>query len=175
MKRTAILIILSIVTAAVLSCKTGPAQQVSRLASATASPSAHEAIGLVTDNAKVLDESSRAQLETTLAAFKQRKKIDFAVVTVKSTGNQSARDYSLALARERKQNSFEENVSGLLLLVAVDDRNWHIQITRNLEASLTNDILTDLSTPMTDSFRQNRYSEGILKYVTAVIAKLEQT
>ena len=173
MKRTAILVALSIVTAAVLSCKTGPAQQVSRLATATATPSTHKATGLVTDDAKVLDESSRAQLETTLAELKQRKKIDFAVVTVKSTGAQSVRDYSLALARERKQNSAEENVSGLLLLVAIDDRNWHIQITRNLEASLTNEILTDLSTPMTDSFRQKRYGEGILKYVNAVIAKLE--
>jgi uncharacterized membrane protein YgcG len=27
---------------------------------------------------------------------------------------------------------------------------------------------------MTDSFRQNRYGEGILKYVNALIAKLEQ-
>jgi uncharacterized membrane protein YgcG len=172
MKRTAILITLSIITAAVLSCKSGPAQQVSRIATATASPSTHEATGLVSDDAKVLDESTRRQLETTLAALKEGKKIDFSVVTVKSTGAQSARDYSLALARERKQNNSEENVSGLLLLVAVDDRNWHIQITRNLEASLTNEILTDLSTPMTDSFRQKRYGEGIVKYVNAVIAKL---
>jgi uncharacterized membrane protein YgcG len=95
-------------------------------------------------------------------------------VTVRTTGDKSARDFSLGLARERKNNSIEQNVSGLLLLVAVDDRNWHIQITRNLEVSLTNELLTELSVPMTDSFRQNRYGEGILKYVNALIAKLEQ-
>jgi uncharacterized membrane protein YgcG len=61
------------------------------------------------------------------------------------------------------------------LLVAIDDRNWHIQITRNLEALLTNEILTNLSTPMTDAFRQKQYGEGILKYVNAIIAKLDQT
>jgi len=174
MKKAAIIITLSIVTAATISCKThGPTQQAG-LATSAATPSTFPATGYVTDDAKVLDEASRKQLETTLARLKERKKIDFAVVTVKSTGGKSVRDYSLALARERKNESMEENVSGLLLLVAVDDRQWHIQITRNLEAHLTDEILTNLSTPMTDSFGEKHYGEGILTYVNAIIAKLEQ-
>jgi len=106
--------------------------------------------------------------------LKERKKIDFSVVTVRSTGDKSASDYSLDLARKRKSNSIERNVRGLLLLVAVDDRNWHIQITDNLQKDLTKEILTNLSTPMTDSFKQKQYGEGILKYVNALIAKLDQ-
>lgn len=172
MKKAALLLTLSI---AIISCKSaGPAQQAS-LAPAIASPSTATATGYVTDEAKVIDESTRKQLETTLAALKERKKIDFSVVTVKSTGDKSVRDHSLTLARQRKSDSIEQNVSGLLLLVAVDDRNWHIQITRNLEPHLTNEILTSLSTPMTDSFKQMQYGEGILKYVNALIAKLDQT
>lgn len=129
----------------------------------------------VTDSANVIDQSSRNQLEATLTALKQRDKIDFAVVTVGSTGDQSARDYSLALARERSnQIKNENNIAGLLLLVAVEDRSWHIQVTRNLEDELTSDVLTKLSPPMTDSFRQKAYGEGILKYVNAVINKLAE-
>lgn len=139
----------------------------------TANPSPLKASDYVTDNAKVIDEATKKQLETTLAAFRERTKIDFSVVTVMTTGDKSAFDYSLELARARKENSFEQNVSGLLLLVAVEDRNWHVQITRNLEVQLTKEILTDLSVPMTDSFKQKRYSEGIVKYVNALIAKLE--
>jgi len=152
-----------IVTAAAVSCKTAK----------TSSTISLKTSDYVTDNAKVLDDATRKQLETTLAAFKERTKIDFSVVTVRTTGEKSAFDYSLELARERKNNSFEQNVSGVLLLVAVDDRNWHVQITRNLETQLTKEVLTDLSTPMTDSFKQKRYGEGILKYVNALIAKLE--
>jgi len=111
---------------------------------------------------------------TTFAALKDRKKIDFSVVTVKSTGDKSVFDYSLALARERRKDSIEANVSRLLLLVAVDDRQWRLQITRNLEPHLTNEILTNMSTPMTDSFRQQQYGEGIRKYVNAIIEKLDQ-
>jgi uncharacterized membrane protein YgcG len=168
-----------LITVALVSCNrstpgAGSTQQASAIPPSVATPTPRAAIGYVTDDAKVIDESLRKQLETTLTRLKERKKIDFSVVTVRTTGDKSARDYSLALARERKNNSIEQNVSGLLLLVAVDDRNWHIQITRNLEVSLTNELLTELSAPMTDSFRQNRYGDGIFKYVNALIAKLEQ-
>ena len=127
--------------------------------------------GYVTDSANVIDQLSRTQLEETLAALKQRRKIDFAVVTVQTTGNQSAKEYSLALARERQHLLGENNNGGLLLLVAVEDRDWHIQVTRNLEEQLTNEILTSLSPPMTDSFREKKYGVGIIKYVNAVIQK----
>ena len=174
LKRAAIIITLSIVTVAGVSCKRGPTQQASELATTTASPPAVKAIDYVTDDAKVIDEASRRQLETTLAALKARKHIDFSVVTVKTIGDQSAYDYSLSLARERKKNSNEQNVSGLLLLVSVDDRQWHLQITRNLEAHLTNELLTNLSPPMTDQFKEKHYGEGIIKYVNAVIAELDR-
>ena len=144
------------------------------MVAAAPSPSTVKATGYVTDEASVIDESTRKQLETTLAALHERKQIDFSVVTVKSTGDKPVFDYSLALARERRKDSFEANVSGLLLLVAVDDRQWRIQITRNLEPHLTNEILTNMSTPMTDAFRQKQYSEGIRKYVNAIIEKLDQ-
>ena len=160
MKRVAIIVILTIATVVGLSCKRGPASV--------------KTLDYITDDAKVIDESSRKQLETIFATLKAQKSIDFAVVTVKTTGEQSARDYSLALARQRKASSNENNVSGLLLLVAVDDRKWHIQISRNLEDKLTNEILTNLSGPMTDSFKEKRYGEGIVKYVSAVIAELDR-
>jgi uncharacterized membrane protein YgcG len=179
MNRVAKTIATGLLAVAVVSCNrstpgAGSTQQASTIATSVPTQSPIAAVEYVTDEAKVLDEASRKQLETRLAALKERKKIDFSIVTVRTTGDKSARDFSLGLARERKNNSIEQNVSGLLLLVAVDDRNWHIQITRNLEVSLTNELLTELSVPMTDSFRQNRYGEGILKYVNALIAKLEQ-
>jgi uncharacterized protein len=169
-KKAALLLILI----ATLSCKSGPTQQVSSVVAAVPSPSAVKATGYVTDEANVIDEATRTQLVTTLAALKDRRKIDFSVVTVKSTGDKSVFDYSLALARERRKDSIEANASGLLLLVAVDDRQWQIQITQNLEPHLTKEILTNLSTPMTDAFRQKQYGEGIRKYVNAIVEKLDQ-
>jgi len=151
----------------------GKTQQASAVGSGAASPSTRT--GYVTDSANVMDQTSRNGLESTLAALKQRKKIDFAVITVGSTGTKSASDLSLDLARERSSTVPDgRDNGGLLLLVAVNDRHWHIQVSRNLEDKLTNEILTTLSQPMADSFKQNRYSEGIVRYVNAIISKLAE-
>lgn len=168
-KRTAISIAVSLVTLAIISCNRVESP------STVAGLSRPEAVTYVTDNAKAIDDSSKQQLESKLAALKERKKIDFSIVLVASTGDKSARDYSLTLARERKSSRTDQTViAGLLLLVAVDDRNWHIQISNNLEKDLTPEVLTNLSTPMTDSFQQKKYGEGIIKYVDALIVKLDQ-
>ncbi len=171
MKKAAVVIIFIIIS---ISCKRGPTQPASVAAAAPSPTTVKVTSGYVTDDANVIDEATRKQLETILAALQERRKIDFSVVTVKSTGAKSVFDYSLDLARERKKNSLVQNVSGLLLLVAVDDRQWRLQITRNLEPHLTNEILTNLSTPMTDLFKQKQYAEGIRKYVNAIIEKLDQ-
>ena len=142
--------------------------------SASPSPSPSPQLGYVADSAGIMDPSSRKQLETTLAALKQRDKIDFAVVTLESTGNQSARDYSLDLARDRNRHISGNENGGILLLVAVNDHTWHVQVSRSLEDKLTDEILKSLSRPMTDSFRQKRYGEGIIKYVNAIISKLAE-
>ncbi len=143
-------------------------------ASPSPSPSPSPQLGYVADSASVMEQSSRKQLETTLAALKQRDKIDFAVVTLESTGNQSARDYSLDLARDRNRHISGNENGGLLLLVAVHDHTWHVQVSRSLEDKLTDDILKTLSRPMIDSFKQKRYGEGIIKYVNAIISKLAE-
>ena len=173
MKKTAIVLILIIIS---ISCKSGPTQQVSSVVAAAPSPSTVKPAVYITDNAHVIDEATRKQLETTLAALKERKKIDFSVVTIPSIDDNPIYDYSLGLAQERKKerDSVEQNVAMLLLLVSVDDRQWHVQITRDLESHLTNEILRSMSIPMTDAFRQKQYGEGISKYVNAIIAKLDQ-
>jgi uncharacterized membrane protein YgcG len=188
MKRVAIvaMFIAAVVAAAfVWDNKSGPltvsqktnarTQQSNAVATTVASPSPQATTAYLTDSANVIDQSSRNQLEAALTALKQRDKIDFAVVTVGSTGNQSVRDYSLVLARERNSHIKDENnIGGLLLLVAVEDHKWHVQVSRSLESKLTNEILTTLSQPMTDSFRQRRYGEGIIKYVNVIISKLAE-
>lgn len=139
------------------------------------SPTPRVEFSYVTDHANVIDPSTRTHLESRLAQLRQHEDIDFAVVTVSTSGAQSAFDHSLKLARERGAAINNRNSSGnLLLLVAVEDRQWHIQVSRNLEAELTNEILTQLSSAMTELFKEKRYGEGIEKYVDAIIAKLAE-
>lgn len=131
------------------------------------------AVPYVTDQANVIDEDTRTQLRQRLAQFRAQQDMDFAVVTISTLNGQSVSDNSLKLARDRGALIGNQNSKGnLFLLVVVDDRKWHIQISRNLEAKLTNEILTEMSAPMTESFKEKRYGEGITKYVDAIITKL---
>jgi uncharacterized protein len=126
--------------------------------------------GFVNNFAAVLDRETKEKLEKTLTEFKNSRGIEFAVVTVKTTGNQSAFDYSLALMRDWGVGSPEHG--GLLLLVAIDDRNWHIQISRRIEKVLSNEEVGKFGSVMRTPFREGKYAEGIKRCVDLFIKEL---
>src|ERR1700680_858196 len=70
----------------------------------------------VVDNAGVIDSATNQRMEKILRALKESGDIEFAVVTVKTTGDQDIFDYSLAVARGWGIGSSEGEKNGLLLL-----------------------------------------------------------
>jgi hypothetical protein len=127
--------------------------------------------GFVNDFAKVLDARTKTRLEALVGKLKARANIEFAIVTVKTTGKQDIYDYSLALARSWGVGS-KPGGDGLLLMVATEDRKWRIQVSRSLEADLPNDVVGELGRLMTEPFRRKNYGEGLTKCVEALIARL---
>ena len=63
---------------------------------------------------------------------------------------------------------------GLLLLVAVKDRQWRIEVSRSLEKDLPNDAVLELGRLMSEPFRQQKYGEGVRKCVDAIMARLSE-
>jgi uncharacterized protein len=116
-----------------------------------------------------MDSDSRAKLEQKLDTLKSAGSIDFAVVTVKTTGEQPIADYSLALARCWNLGESNPDKLGLLLLLAVDDRKWHMQISRRMEKVLSNDEIQQAAALMTAELRNQNYAQGIDKCVDATI------
>src|SRR5688572_23308850 len=84
----------------------------------------------VSDYANVIDQSAKDELESKLQKLKSSGNIDFAVVFVETTDGQDIFDYSLALARCWGVGRKNPDKAGLLLLVAVKERKWRIQISR---------------------------------------------
>ena len=129
--------------------------------------------GHVNDYANVIDNATKLRLEKTLRNLRERARIEFGLVTVKTTGKETIFDYSLATARGWGIGG-QNGIDGLLLMVAVDDRKWRVQVTRGLEADLPEDVLTELSGPMVEAFRKASYSEGLTNYVAAIIERLKE-
>lgn len=129
--------------------------------------------GFVNDFARALDAQAKARLTQLVGKLKERSGIEFAIVTVKTTAGQSIDDYSLTLARSWGVGS-KPRGDGLLLMLAVEDRKWHIQVSRSLEADLPNDVLADLGNLMHEPFRQRNYGEGLTRCAEAIIARLSE-
>jgi uncharacterized membrane protein YgcG len=125
--------------------------------------------GFVNDFAGVLSEKEKQDLEAALKKLQERAKIDFGVAVVETTGDRTPFDYSLAMAKEWKIGS--EN-GGILYVIAVKDRKWHIQITRDLEDDLTNAEVKTIGDVLVTDFKNKKYGAGIKKVVNKMIAEL---
>ncbi len=130
--------------------------------------------GFVNDFADVFDPEAERQLESLLMELKSKSEIEFAVVTVNTTGNESIFDYSLALARQWGVGPKDTSRGGgLLLMLSINEREWRLQVSRSLEKDLPDEVCKELGDQSLDLYRQGKYSEGIRKYVDAIIARLE--
>jgi uncharacterized protein len=131
--------------------------------------------GFVNDYAKVFDSESKARLESALTELREKSDIEFAIVTIETTGGQSIFEYSLAVARGWGVGPKDTSRGGgLLLMLAIKDRDWWIQVGRSLEKDLPDKVCKELGDQSKDLYRQRKYSEGIIKYVKAIIERLER-
>lgn len=129
----------------------------------------------VTDDANVLDAGTKERLATILNRLKERADIEFAVVTVPTTGDRDILGYSISLARGWGIGSNEGEKNGLLLVVAVNDRKWRVEVSRHLEGDMTDGLAGEIARQrLVPQFRQNNYAQGISDFVQAAIATLAE-
>jgi uncharacterized protein len=130
--------------------------------------------GYVNDYANVIDAPTKARMERWLTNLKERADIEFAVVTVPTTGGQDIFNYSLAVARGWGIGSSESEKKGLLLLIAIQDRKYQAQVSRHLEGDLPDGLVGEIGRRLREPFRANNYSKGISDAVQTFIATIGQ-
>lgn len=141
-------------------------------AQSTASP-LPSPTGYVNDYANVIDPATRERMETILTNLDKSQKIEFAVVTVKTTGGQDIFDYSLAVMRGWGIGSVEK--PGLLLLAAIDDRKYFTQVSRHLEGDLPDSVVGSIQRQwLVPAFKEGMYSDGLMATMQAFVATLAE-
>jgi uncharacterized protein len=132
--------------------------------------------GYVNDYANVIDQATEDRLETILTNLKTVGQIEFAVVTVDTTGDTPIFDYSLAVARGWGIGSKEGDQAGLLLLVAIRDRKYFTQTSRHVEGDLPDGLLGQIQRQrLVPPFREGNYAKGISDTAETYIATLAQS
>jgi uncharacterized protein len=137
-------------------------------------PAVPENTGFVNDYANVIDAGTKAALEKRLKDLRDGTpaKIEIGVLTVKTTGGADIFDYSLAVARAWKIGSKEQENPGLLLVVAIDDRKYFTQVSRDAEGDIPDGVAGQLQRQyLVPAFKQGQYAKGIQDTVEAYISR----
>ncbi len=130
--------------------------------------------GYVNDFAGVIDAATKQRLENILANLKQHADIEFAIATVKTTGEQDIFDYSLQVARNWGTGSRTSKKKSLLLLVAVDNGKYFTQISRGIEGDLPDGLVGDMGQRLREPLRAGNYGAGLMTAVRAFVAAIAE-
>ena len=127
----------------------------------------------VVDNANVIDPETEQKLGSIYLNLKQRADIEFAVVTIDTTGGQDIFEYSLAVYRGWGIGS--KTNDGFLLLIAVKDRKYYTQVGYHLEGDLNDGLVGELQRQyLVPEFKRGNYGKGVYDTVQAYVATLAE-
>ncbi len=138
------------------------------------SPLPKPVIGPVNDYVGVMQPADIAALNRELIDFKKKYNVEFAVAVVDTTGGRDISEYSIAVARGWGIGSTDQDNPGALLLVAVSDRKYFTQISRDLEDELTDGLAGSIQRQyLVPEFKKGNYGKGIADTMHAYMARVE--
>jgi uncharacterized protein len=132
--------------------------------------------GFVNDYAGVIDAQTKQRLETRLKEFKENTQppIEIGIAVIRTTGGRELQEYSLAVARGWGIGSKEDDNPSALLMVAIDDRKYFTQVSKDLEDELPDGVVGSLQRQfLVPEFKKGNYAKGISDTVEAYIATIE--
>ncbi len=130
----------------------------------------------VMDYVGVLDANTKQSLERKIIAFRDstNPRVELAVAIVATTDGREIFDYSLAVSRGWKIGSKEQDNPSALLIVAVNDRKYYTQVSRDLEDELPDGMVGQLQRQnLVPAFRQQNYGKGISDTIDAYITTIQ--
>lgn len=129
----------------------------------------------VNDLAGLLSAQTVAELNRKIKDFKAQTDppVVLAVAIVRTTGDRDIFDYSLAVARGWKVGTDRDDNPSALLFIAIDDRKYVTQVSRDLEDELPDGLAGQLQRRhLVPAFKRGDYDKGVRDTVDAYIATI---
>jgi uncharacterized protein len=128
--------------------------------------------GYVSDLANVLSASDKETLESFCTKVDQQLSAQFAIVTIKTLGDQPIEDFTLELGR--RWGVGDKKNEGLLLLLVIQDHKDRIEVGRGLEPYITDAISGDTLRAMRPLMRGGNYSAAVMQGVQTLSARIAE-
>jgi uncharacterized protein len=140
-----------------------------------AHPSLPGPIGYVSDHAQVLDAEGKERMRSVCQDLERKTGVEMVVVTVPSiTPFLSANDYATALY-EKWKIGFTQQEHGVMVLVAVQERQAAITLGRRMMPIITPDVRNEVgSTYLSPAVRLGRFGDGLYRTVVALAASAQE-
>jgi uncharacterized protein len=116
--------------------------------------------GYVTDLAGVIPAATRQRLDALCTELEQKTGAQLAIVTVRSLDDRPVEDYAVDLFKHLGVGAKKQD-SGVLLLLAPNDRKYRIEVGYGLEPVITDARAGDAGRAMVPFLRQNDYGSAI--------------
>lgn len=127
----------------------------------------------VHDFAGVIPADREAEIQAKAQRLRDEYKTEIAVVTVDSLQGEESFDYSLRMARAWGIGSKDNDVRGLLVLVAVRDRKTAFRTSRHVEGELPDGVTGAISREMNVYFKQGDFGGGLSLGMDRILERLK--
>ncbi len=116
--------------------------------------------GYVNDEAGVISLEDKILIENQLESIRENTSVEIAVATIKSLEGKSIEDYSINLAHNVLGDKEKDN--GILILIALEDKQYRIEVGYGLEGVLNDAKVGRIGREMAAEFKNQNYGKGIL-------------
>jgi uncharacterized protein len=121
--------------------------------------------GYINDFAGALSAPAKQRLEALCTELNQKTKAQLAVVTINSLNGEPIEDYSVSLATRWGIGSKKAGDTGVLLLLAIQDRLSRIEVGYGLEPILPDGKVGSILREMRPALRQGDYDSAVSQAV----------
>jgi uncharacterized protein len=126
----------------------------------------------VVDLAGIIDNGTEIKLNRYLQELETKTGAQMAILTVTSLDGQAIEDLSIGIAHDRWRLGQEGKDNGVLMVIALNDRKYRIEIGYGLEGLLPDSLVGSIGRQyLVPYFKKGEYSTGI--YAAAVIVANE--
>lgn len=127
--------------------------------------------GYVNDYAGVLSENETVALTSLMESLHENGTAQMSIVTVDSLEGMSKEQYAMEIAHENLGDKESDN--GLLLLVAVKERKYRVEVGYGLEGVMTDAKTGQLAREyMVPYLKNDKYGQGLMAFTKQVYVEL---
>jgi uncharacterized protein len=123
----------------------------------------------VVDLAGVIDNSVKTKINRYLRELEQKTTAQVAILTIKNLAGQSIEDFSITIAHDKWKLGQKGKDNGVLVMVAVDDKKYRIEVGYGLEGILPDSLVGSIGRQyLVPYFRKGDYSTGVYAAVLVI-------